>query len=166
MGNLPGVPNSVIVSESQDQATGRRRTLGYCEADWYQWFLALWNRVNRSAERLTTKRLTGQEASIGATSLPLGSLSPGMYRVTWRFRVTRAATTNSSLLFTLGWTDANVVMSRSSTAKTGNTTATEDNDTWVIRIDQASAVTYATTYASTGATPMQYELEIAVESVP
>ena len=166
MGNLPGVPNNPIVSESKDRATGEKRVEGYVETDWYQWFLALWGRVNRSAERLASKRLVLQDASIAATSLPLGSLSPGMYRVSWRFRITRAATINSSLLFTLGWTDDAVSLTRSSVAKTGNTPATEDNDTWLIRIDQAAAVTYATTYVSNGATVMQYELEVVVDSVP
>lgn len=166
MAVLPPIPQTPLVSTALDPETGRERLTPHVASDWYQWLLAVYSRLNRSSERLQSKRLPNLNASIAPVALALGSLHAGQYRVTWRFRKTQAATTSSSLLFTLGWTDGGVSMTRSSTAKTGNTTATEDNDTWVIRIDPASPVTYATTYASVGATPMLYELEVHVEQLP
>lgn len=168
MANLPPIPASAIVATDLDPVTGRPALTGQVETDWYQWFLALFDRTNKSAERLLRRRLVDPplEASIAPTALPLGLLTAGLYRVTWRFRVTRPATTSSELSFTLGWTEGAVVMTRTSPAKTGNTVSTEDNDVWTIRIDQAAPVTYATTYASVGGVPMQYELEMLVESLP
>lgn len=166
MANLPPIPQTDVVATIDDPETGKKRLTGAMEGDWYQFVLALWSRLNKTSERLTRKRLQGLSASIGATALPLGSLSPGTYRVNWRYRKTQAATLTSSLSFTLGWVDGLQPMSRSSTANTVNTTSAEDNGVWFIRIDQSSPVTYGTTYGSTGATPMEYELEVTVELVP
>ena len=48
---------------------------------------------------------------------------------------------------------------------TGNTTATYLAESVPVRIDPNTSLTYATTYASVGATTMQYSLEVAVERV-
>ena len=166
MAVLPPIPQTSIVGTTLDPVTNRQRFTGFIESDWYQWFLALVTRTDKTSERVLRTRVQTQAASIAPTSLALGTLAPGLYRVTWRFRVTRAATTSSSLLVTLGWTESGLSLTRSSPAKTGNTTTTEDTDSWLIRVDQATAVTYATTYASVGATTMQYEVELVVEVVP
>ena len=46
-----------------------------------------------------------------------------------------------------------------------NTTAKVLTGSWVLRVDQTTTITYATTYASVGATPMQYRLDVVVEQV-
>ena len=53
----------------------------------------------------------------------------------------------------------------SSAAITGNTTATTGSFMVVVRADAATALTYATTYASSGGTAMVYRLDVVVEQV-
>ena len=48
---------------------------------------------------------------------------------------------------------------------TGNTTTTNQSGDSLIRVDRNSAITYATAYSSTGATAMQYKLDVVVEQV-
>jgi hypothetical protein len=53
----------------------------------------------------------------------------------------------------------------SGAAMTGNTTTTVQNATQVLQIDGSTPVTYATTYASSGATAMVYELTVLLEQL-
>jgi hypothetical protein len=112
---------------------------------------------------LNRVRLTAQEASISATSLASGTVEAGLYRATWSARITRAATTSSSLTVRLDWVDGAVACTSSGAAITGNTTATVQSGTVVLRADGASALTYQTAYASVGGTSMQYTLDLTLE---
>lgn len=109
--------------------------------------------------------LSDQSASIGVTAIPADSLAPGLYRVTWYARITRAATTSSSLVVTFSWTDGGIACSTSSAALTGNTTSTSGTGSALMNIDQASPVSYSTTYGSVGATTMQHSLAIVLETI-
>lgn len=132
---------------------------------WADWLLALVTRVNTTPCRLKVVTLTTQTASIGTTALPLGTLTEGMYRVSYAARITTPGTVSSSLTVTIGWTQA-VALSQAGAAMTGNTTATQQNGSFLIRVDAATTITYATTYASAGATAMVYRLDVVVEQVP
>ena len=66
------------------------------------------------------------------------------------------------LLF--GWTQG-VACTASSAAITGNTTATTGSFVVMARADEATALTYATTYASSGGTAMVYRIDVVVEQV-
>lgn len=109
--------------------------------------------------------LTAQGASIAATDLSGGTLPTGTYRVSWYARITRAATTSSSLTVRINWVDGGVSCNSSGAAVTGNTTATTQGTSIVIRHDTGSALTYQTTYASVGGTSMQYRLTLVLEQL-
>jgi hypothetical protein len=128
------------------------------------WLLALADRINRTPEVVQTVALTEQTASVSATTISVLSLAAGVYRLTAAARITTAATTSSSLTLTFGWTQA-VACTASGSAITGNTTATTGNFVVVARADQATALTYATTYASSGGTAMVYRLDVSVEQL-
>ncbi len=113
--------------------------------------------------RFRNAALTTQAASIGATALD-SSVNEGLYRLTYYARITRAGTVSSSLTVTLSWTDGGVACSYAGSAITGNTTATVQSGTVMVRSDHA-AINYATTYASAGATTMQYALDVVLERV-
>jgi hypothetical protein len=130
------------------------------------WATALSQTVDASPSRTgSAVELTTQTASIGATPVPTGALATGYFRVTFYARITQAATVSISLTLTLGFTDDSVACALSGAALTGNTTATTQSLTFLVRNDQASALTYSTTYASVGATAMQYKLSVIVERV-
>ena len=121
--------------------------------------------VQASGTLLTPITLTGQAASIPLTPMPLPSLAPGPYRVSTYARVTVADAVSSSLTVTLGWTETGLALTHSFAAMTGNTTATVDSQTWLIEIDQASPISYATTYASGTPGAMHYRLTLIVEAL-
>lgn len=133
------------------------------------WIEALTNlsaNVDDAPVRQSSVTLTTQGGSIGATDLTAGGLAGGLFRITYYARITRAATTSSSLTITFSWTETSVSPSYSGAAITGNTTTTIQSGSIMIRSDANSPITYATTYASVGATTMQYRLDIVLESVP
>jgi hypothetical protein len=131
---------------------------------WANYLSRLGDTVNASAIRIVPAvQLTAQGASIAATDFSGGGLSAGLYRIGYYARITRAATTSSSLTVTFDWTDGGVSPSQAGTAITGNTTTTQQNGFLLIRTDAASPVRYSTTYASVGATTMTYALYIVLE---
>ena len=138
---------------------------GIVRRTWQVWFRNLTNTVDDAPSRIQTVSLVSQSASIGTTSIPSTSLTAGLYRVTWYLRITTAAGTSSSVTVTLGWTDDAVTMSLSGAAVTGNATTTSQTQTSLVAVDNASPVTYATTYSSSGAPAMQYALDITLEAV-
>jgi hypothetical protein len=105
--------------------------------------------------------LVTQAASIGATNL-VAAAPVGLYQVCWFVNVTRAATTSSSILVTIGWNDG-VALTKASTAQAGNTTSVYDQACFAAYAAAATNITYATTYASSGATTMQYHLTATAE---
>ena len=138
---------------------------GLIRRTWQVWLRNLTTTVNDAPVRIQTVSVSGQAASIGTTSIPASSLSAGLYRVTWYLRITRAAATSSSVTVSFGWTDDTVTMSLSGAAVTGNTTTTSQTGTALLSVDNASPVTYATSYTSVGTPAMQYALDLTLESV-
>lgn len=132
---------------------------------WIDWFTSLTIRVDSNPQSFSPVTLPAQGAAIGTTPLPVVT-NAGLYRITYYARITTAATTSSSLTITLGWTDGGNSCSLSGAAMTGNTVTTVQTGTAMVRSDQAGALTYATAYASVGATSMQYSLDITVEQMP
>ena len=131
---------------------------------WVQYFTTRDERIEASSDTVVDERLSAQSASIGATPLSIGT-SAGLFRVSVIANITRPATVSSSLAVTIAWTQNGVAMSKAYPAITGNTTATYTAEVLPVRIDPNTSLTYATTYASVGATTMQYSLEVAVERV-
>jgi len=128
------------------------------------WLLSMADRINGSPSIIATTSLTVQSASIAPTSFGILQVQPGVYRLSMAARVTRAATTSSSLTVTFGWTST-VACTTSSAAITGNSTSTTGSLTYLVRVDEATAITYATTYVSVGAVTMQYQLDVTCEQV-
>lgn len=128
------------------------------------WLLALADRLNTTPNRIASATASTQDASISTTALSISSVLPGLYRLSMAARITRAASTSSSLLLTFGWTQS-VACTASSIAMTGNTTATTGTFSVLIRVDQDSSITYSTTYVSSGGTSMQYRFDVTCEQI-
>lgn len=133
-------------------------------ADWVRWFGFLRDAVN-GRMALGSAELTAQDAAITATAVATPTLAAGLYRVAYAVRVTQAATTSSTVTVTVEWTDGGIAMSQSGAAVTGNTTATQQNGTLLVRIDAGTTIRYSTAYSSVGATSMQYALDVVAEKV-
>lgn len=138
---------------------------GLASFEWIKWFLLLIEGLNAAPQQIRTVALANQSAAIATTAFPLPALQPGLYRVSWFLRIVQAATVSSSVAVTFGGTDAAVAYPQSGPAETGNTVSTVQSGEKLMRCDQATALTYATAYATVGATPMKYDLEIVVEKL-
>lgn len=135
-------------------------------APWLEYLTSLTQTLDRSPSRAETVTRTGLTASIGTTPIPSAALSSGLYRISVYGRITRAATTSSSLTVTISWTEDGISLSESYSAVTGNTTTTVlTGPPKLLKIDANSPVSYSTTYASVGGTTMIYELSIVLERV-
>jgi hypothetical protein len=131
---------------------------------WQTWFsIALLPRVQTAAPSLVTETLTAQAASIGTTVLiPLAS---GFYRVNWYARITTPATSSSSLTVGFTSTDNTVPVTQTGAALTGNLTSTTGSGVFLMNCDASTPLTYTTTYASVGATAMEFSLTLVVEGL-
>lgn len=133
--------------------------------EYIKWLGELATTVGNAPERKAKVALTGLVASIGVTPLPIASLSAGVWRVSYRFRITRAGTVSSSLQLTLGWTEGGVPISASGAAVVTNTTSSVQWGTFLVRVDGNTPISYSTTYASVGATAMQHDLDLVAEAL-
>jgi len=164
---LPFMPtNAPLVELDAEQ-----RPTGDLSKDWYLWFFDQLARVQVGVQSVGSPIvLKDQAASITPAPLTLSavnipSVQGGYYRVNWYGRVTQAASVSSSLSITIGWTESGHALSFTSAAVTGNTTTTTLVGSLAVVIDAPGPITFATTYASSGATPMQYGLRVWPELI-
>ena len=131
---------------------------------WAQFLQTQFGLVFSSPANLSPQSITEQNASIGTTSLPLGSVNAGLYGIRVYAQITTVATTSSSLAVTIGWTSQGQTLSQTFPALTGNSLTTFGSGSLpMIFVDAGSAITYSTTYASNAAGEMKYNLWIYTE---
>ena len=152
----------MVTARNPNAPVGKKDpTEGLMTPEWVPFFTNQNQIVAQTPQKISPAvALTGQVASISLTAIPAGVLAAGQYQVSFHFRITTAATSSSSLLVTLSWTDGGIACSKASAAVTTNTISTTDDAIHEISVDQSTAVSYATTYASVGATPMAYKLNV------
>lgn len=155
-----------VSPETIDRSTGKKSRSPYFSQEHIDWWLEQQQRTERSPERIGAVTLTGQNASISATPVPMPDLSAGLYRVSVFARVTTVATTSSSLTIAIGFTQGGVSCTLTLAAMTGNLVTTINAPfTALIESDANAPITYTVTYASNGAGEMVYTLSVAVEQV-
>lgn len=145
---------------SRDKVTDKS---GYVTQPWQIWLRNLSTSASATVQTVQTVSLAAQGAAIGATSFKT-PLVTGLYTVTWYLRIVRAATTSSSLQVQVGFTDESIPCVMTGAAVTGNTIATVQSGTFIVRCDRGAPVTYSTIYSSAGATTMQYDLVLTFAS--
>lgn len=138
---------------------------GLMTREFNTWLRGLTSAINTAATNATAPiALTGLSTSL-AVSILLPAAPAGVYRVSYAVRVRQAATVSSSVSVTLQWTSGGVGQTFTSPALTGNTPTASQSGSLLTPVDGGSLISYATTYASTGATPMTYDLTLAVEAL-
>lgn len=131
---------------------------------WRDWFLRVWDAINAAPQTVSVGTSSAQAAAISVTTLVTPTVA-GLYRATWALRITQAATSSSSAMVVIGWTDGGVALTAAGPALTGNTVTSTDVGTVLLRADAATPVTLQVTYSSIGATAMQYAVSVVVERV-
>lgn len=139
---------------------------GAVTPDWFRWFYEIYTLLVSSVQAIGNAiNLVGQGASIGSTTIALPSLQNGLYQIVWYARVMVPDGVSSSLAVTIGFTDTAQPLSKTFSAMTGDTITTFDTQALpLVKIDQNTAITYSTTYASNTPGKMKYSLSIRVIS--
>lgn len=128
---------------------------------WRRWLSGLTTQVNAKPTREASVRLTTQGAAIATTSIPIGSVTPGVWAIYTTLRVTRAGSVSSAVRLTISWDEGSVTQTEQGTNLNGNLTTTREGKLFIVRPDNATVISYATTYADGGgATSMQFSLDI------
>jgi hypothetical protein len=135
---------------------------------WLKWFESLQRTLKIAPTVLGTVSLSGQGASIAATSISTpATLAAGLYRLNVAHRVTRADGVSSSLTVFASVTESGIAVTYTGTANTSNALGTGKSETFIVLIDAKTAIQYGTTYVSGGGGPtMQYRLTIRLEQIP
>ena len=160
MPNLPPPPDDPIIIDGTKKL--------YATPVWYDWIILLVAALAQTARGVVLKKFpAGQAASIGTTALlAAGTLSAVRFRISIEVSISQQATTSSSLQVRINTTSDGVARSMLMPAITSNDRTKPESVTWLVRADSPLLLTFDTTYASVGATAMQYELTIAVEAMP
>jgi hypothetical protein len=132
---------------------------------WIEFFNSLARAINLAPSRSAVVQATGLEDSVAATDMTGGGLAEGLYRLSYYFRITRAASTSSSLTLGLDWVDHTQTLTYTGPAATGNTVTTYQTATAMVFVDRAAPVRYSIAYVSVGAVAMQYELFLIMERI-
>lgn len=113
-----------------------------------------------------TVDLVTQAASIGGTLLyAVPAAGAGMYRINYVAKVTQAASSTSSINFSISYFDKddNTNPLLAGTAQAGNTTTSVCQGSFIVSAKASTNINYTTTYASSGGTVMQYNLHVRLE---
>jgi|SRR5262245_3641880 len=143
-----------------------RPQAGTLTPDWTRWLLELWETVTAQPNILGTKiSLTGQHASIPLTPLPVPSLTGGFYRVSWYLHITTVDPVSASVGLTINWTENGLPRSITATTVNQTTPGLSNGGSTLIAADQATPVTFSTTYVSNTPGTMQYSLGLVLEQL-
>ena len=130
------------------------------------WLLPLSNSVNAAQQQVGVFiDLTGQNAAIVATDFSDGVLVTGLYQLSLWSRVEVPDGVSSSVQATITYTSGGVVQTFVGTLVNGNTTTSKSQQTIPLWIDEGTAITYQTAYASNTPNAMAYHLSIALQLV-
>lgn len=140
----------------------------YMTGYWSRWLYKLVGLATASSQIIgSTLSLTGKNAAIGLTGIPLPALANGLYRVSYYARLTTKDGTSSSVSVTIGYTDKTVVCTIPPRfTLTADSTTVGLTDSVFVRIDQSTQLSYQVSYSSNTPNKAVYDLVIVVELVP
>jgi len=158
----PGAQDS-WVDQTTDELGKKRFPLSQ-EA--INWLLSLTNSVNAAPQQVGVfVDLDAQNAAIAPTDFDGGSLVTGLYQLSIWSLVEVPDGVSSSVQVTITYTSHGVVQTFVGTNVNGDTTTSKSQQTVPLWIDEGTAVTYETAYASNTANKMEYQLSIALQLV-
>ena len=139
---------------------------GLIHPRWQRHIQGLRDAIDAAPFRYASVTLTGQTAAIATTAIPTADQPAGLYRAAAITRITTADGVSSSVAVTILWTRGGVAQSVTLTANTGDATHSVVSESVpLFRIDTGTPISYATSYASTTAANMTYELDVVLERI-
>ena len=138
---------------------------GLMTREFNNWLRGLTSAINNTATLSAAPIVLPSLSNSLATSVALPSAPAGVYRLSYVVRVRTPATVSSSIAVSLQWYAAGVLQTYTQPALTTNTTTSVQSGSVLAVVDGGSLIAYSTTYASSGATVMQYDLTVTVEAL-
>ena len=130
---------------------------------WRRWLSGLTNQLNTKVERVASVARSSVGAAIATTGLPIGSVTPGLWAIYTNVRVSRAGSVSGEVRLTMTHTASGVTQTEQGTLLNGNLTTTREGKLFLVRPDDATAISYATSYADGGgAVKLLYDLDLVV----
>ena len=130
---------------------------------WRRWLSGLTTQLNTKVERVASVARSSLGAAIATTALPIGSVTPGLWAIYANLRVSRAGSVSGEVQLTIKHTASGVTQTEAGTNLTGNATTTREGKLFLVRPDNATVISYSTTYADGGgAVSLQYQLDMVV----
>ena len=130
---------------------------------WRRWFSGLTFQLNTKVERVASVARSAVGAAIATTAFPIGSVTPGLWAVYANLRVSRAGSVSGEVRLTITHTASGVTQTEQGTLLNGNLTTTREGRLFLVRPDNATGISYATSYSDGGgAVSMQYTLDLVV----
>lgn len=123
------------------------------------------NRLQASPQIVQTIEATGLNDTVPSTSINIGTVAAGLYRLTYYLAITAPAGVSNSLTVNFGFTDGAVTKTVSGPAVTGLTNASIGTASFMVRSDQAAPINYSVTYASNPANACVFSLDVLAELV-
>ena len=158
-------PYHAPIAVAADRDAGKKLPSLRIGKDWFDWLSNLTTVVDTKPARRAATGVSARTSSIATTPIPIGTVSPGVWRISFTQRVRVPGTVSGSLTTTISWTSGGVAQTFTGAVMNGNTTTTYQQHTIVIRVDAATAISYDVVYASAGATAMQYDFDVVAEEL-
>ena len=109
--------------------------------------------------------IENQNASIAATSIPLGSVPTGLYRVSIYTRITSPDGVSSSVTPFINFPDEGVSCTLTGTAMTSDAINLPQSQDFLIAVDSPGPIQYGVTYASNTPGAAIFKMTVTVERV-
>ena len=129
---------------------------------WQEYLSAQAALMEKFPARIFNVELRDQGAAIGALDITNGTLTAGLYRLTYYLRVV-VNELGSTCQVVLDWQDRGVVRTHTSALVDGAVATNYASDTVLIYSDRIAPVRYAMAYTAIGS--LLYDLDIIIEEV-
>jgi hypothetical protein len=123
------------------------------------------NRLTSSPQIVQTVPRTGLNDNVTPQTINIGTVTAGLYRISYYVRITTPAGVSNSITVNIGFIDGGVTCTMSGTPVTALSTAAVGTGVFMIRSDQAAPISYSVTYASNPANACIYKLDVLAELV-
>jgi hypothetical protein len=131
---------------------------------WRRWLLLVWQALSNAQRSIPIAPQLDQNASLPTTSMDGGTLSAGLYAVSWYLRRTVDDGVSSSAQVAIGWVDG-TTQTYTAPAITEAGSALQVNEVITIYSAAASPITYTVTYASNTPGGMHYDFRPVLQSI-
>lgn len=162
--NAPAPLSDAIARPRRAQYKGDNRDPqeGLISDAWTDYFSAQSAVIEKAAVRVASVSLTGQNATIAATDMTDGTLTAGLYRVSYYAYIVQEEAGNT-LTISIDWMTNGITRTLTGAAIDGGLPEGYQAGTALIRVDPLTPVRYTATLAFSG--NMTYGLDVVLEEI-